>query len=249
MSRKYTNPPLVEAVCEFQFNSDSEWDITVPGLVYDKLKGDFPIRETLAHTVDVTIQAGAEEGIQQHLQAASERIRFWREDKQALVQVGPHLLAINHLRPYPTWEGYLPLIEMAYGAYVEVAQPKGIGRIELRYINRIEIPSPTISLEDYFQFYPYIGPNFPHEMGAFITGVQLAYDDDNALRVQLANAPAERPDCSTIVLDLDYFLGIPQGLEIDGTSEWLQVAHDRIEQIFEASITDKLRSVFQEETK
>jgi hypothetical protein len=34
---------LIEALCEFQF-ADGEWDWTIPGLVYQQIKHEFPIK-------------------------------------------------------------------------------------------------------------------------------------------------------------------------------------------------------------
>ncbi len=249
MSRKYKNPPLVEAICEFQFAPTSEWDIAIPGLVYEQLKETFPIREQVSQELEFAVVANAEGGIQPQVRTVAKLVRFVRDDKEALVQLGPHLLSINHLKPYPTWEEYLPLVQRVYDVYQKVAQPQVIGRIGLRYINRIEIPSSTIGLADYFQFYPHLGSGFPKSIGPFITGVQIAYDERDVLQVQLANAVSERVDCISMVLDIDYSLLDPQKMEVGSTQEWLQVAHDRIEQIFEACLTDKLRTMFEEESE
>lgn len=249
MSRKYKNPPLIEAVCEFQFDPESEWDIAVPGLVYAELKETFPIREQVTNEIEVTMTASSEEGIQPQIFAVADRIRFLREDKKALVQVGPHLLSINHLKPYPTWEEYLPLIQMAYGVYRDVAQPQGLARIGLRYINKIDIPVPRVNLEDYFQFYPHLGPELPQDISSFIAGVQFIYDGRDVLRVQMVSVRPDRPDCISTILDLEYSLLPSQQIELDGVPEWLQVAHDRIEMAFEACLTDKLRVIFEEESQ
>ena len=42
MTKRYTNPPLVEALCEFQFDPSTAWDLTLIGLIYDQLKDIFP---------------------------------------------------------------------------------------------------------------------------------------------------------------------------------------------------------------
>ena len=36
--RKYRNSPVEEAVCDLQFAPKTEWDPTLPGLLYEKLK-------------------------------------------------------------------------------------------------------------------------------------------------------------------------------------------------------------------
>ncbi|MDR7478213.1 MAG: TIGR04255 family protein, partial [Armatimonadota bacterium] len=35
----------MEAVCEFRLGRAVRWDLTVPGLLYERLKGEFPERE------------------------------------------------------------------------------------------------------------------------------------------------------------------------------------------------------------
>jgi len=45
VSRKYTNPPILEALCEFQFVPSQPWDMTIPGFLYEKINHEFP-RET-----------------------------------------------------------------------------------------------------------------------------------------------------------------------------------------------------------
>lgn len=249
MSRKYKNPPLIEAVCEFQFAQKSEWDIAIPGLIYGELKGDFPIRVQVPNEIGFTMTPTPEGGSQPQVYAASDRIQFYREDKKALVQVGPHLLTINHLKPYPTWEDYLPLIRHAYSIYRNVAQPEGLERIGLRYINRLDIPDTNVELEDYFQFYPHIGTELPQNFGSFIVGGQFIFGDTDALKVQMASAQPERPSHMGVVLDLDYSTLAANDIKLENAHEWLQVAHDRLEQAFEACLTDKLRAIFEEDPK
>lgn len=45
MGRKYRNPPLIEALCEFQFVPTQPWDLTIPGFFYEKVKNDFPAKQ------------------------------------------------------------------------------------------------------------------------------------------------------------------------------------------------------------
>jgi len=244
MSRKYRNPPIVEALCEFRFEPGGTWDMAIPGLVYGKVRDRFPKRRQ-ARAVEVGVAEGR--GGVEHQVVTTDRMQFLREDEKALIQVGPNLLAVNHLKPYPTWQEFLPLIRQGLDAYLEIANPKSIQRVELRYINRIEIPGQRIQLEDYFEFRPFIGPNLPQNFGPFIVGVQFPYEDSrDMLRLQAANAAAETPDIVAIMLDLDYFLAQPGGVSKEQVFEWMEVAHGRVEEAFEACITDRLRQMFEE---
>lgn len=247
MGKKYQNPPIVEALCEFQFEPDSSWDLAIPGLVYEKLRDVFPKRRQ-SKGLALNILAGPE-AVEQRVRT-TDLMQFLREDEKALVQVGPHLLTVNHLKPYSSWQEFSPLIKKGIEAYCAVAEPKGIHRIGLRYINYIEIPERSIKLENYFEFYPFTGPDLPKEHGLFIVGIQVPCEASrDILKIALTSANTQTPDTSAIILDLDYFLAKPKEVAPDDVFKWMDVAHDRVEKAFEACITDRLRQAFVEATE
>jgi uncharacterized protein (TIGR04255 family) len=59
------------------------------------------------------------------------------------------------------------------------------------------------------------------------------------LNVKLGNT-----EPTTVVLDLDYYLTKPGTVDLDSASDWVNMAHDRLEIMFEACITDKTRNLF-----
>lgn len=248
MARRYKNPPIVEALCEFQFEPDSPWDLAIPGLVYGKVENTFPKRRQ-ATVLGLGIAAGPD-AVEQQVRTM-DRMQFLREDETALIQVGPHFLAVNHLEPYPSWEEFLPLIERGLGAYREVADPQSIHRVGLRYINRIEFASRRIDLKDYFEFRPFVGPNLPQEHGPFRVGILVPYENSrDILRIELISSARTKPDSLVVMLDLEYFLVKPGEVALDNIFQWVDdVAHDRIEAAFEACITDQLRQRFEEVTE
>ncbi len=246
MGRKYNNSPIIEALSEFRFEPGDPWDLTIPGLLYDKIKEALPQRRQ-AKQFQFSLAPGPE--VAEGQLQATGRMQFFREDEKALVQVDRDLLVVNHLKPYPTWREFLPLIHQAFDAYREVAAPSGLRRIGLRYINRIEIPGPRARLEDYFHFRPFVGHDLPQDFASFIVGIEVPYDSSrDRLRLQATTAGAQAPDTATIMLDLDYFLAQPGQVALEGVTQWLEVAHSRLEDVFEACITDPLREMFQEVT-
>lgn len=246
MDRRYKNPPIIEALCEFRFEPGVPWDLAIPGLVYEKIRENFPKRRQ-AKALEVSV-AASPEGVEQQVKT-TDRMQFLREDEKALIQVDRDLLAVNHLKPYPTWREFLPLIRQGFNAYCEVASPKGIRRIGLRYINRIEIPGQRIELEDYFELRPFVGSELPQEFGSFIVGIQIPCEDSrDTLRLQLVNATIETPNAVAVMLDLDYFLAQRDQVPLDNVFEWVEVAHGRVEEVFEACITNRLREMFEEVT-
>ena len=242
MSKKYVHPPIVEAVCEFRITSESKWDLTIPGLVYEKVRKEFPKKEQrLIRRIEAT-QIPKEN---KQRVSTEERILFLTNNRKMFIQMGSRLLAVNCLKPYPTWNGFKPEIENAFGALCGIVDIKGLQRIGLRYINRIEIPGTLVNLDDYFAFRPFIGRNLPQVLENFIVGsVFPSSDEQDACKVQLTNATCEKPGHSAFLLDLDYFLSQPQPLPANKASEWIETAHHQIENIFEGCITDRLRKIF-----
>ncbi len=245
MGKKYKHSPIIEALCEIQFGADSAGDFSTPGRVFDKVKDVFP-KSRQPRQVNIGIFASPP---LPNPSAIIPLMQFLQEDEKTLMQVGTQILAINRLQPYTSWAEFLPLIEKAFRAYSEVVEPKSVHRVTLRYINRIEFPAQAMHLEDFFELYPAVGKNFPENYAAFNAGIQIPYQDGNeVLGVQLASANADGPDSLPVILDLSYQLLKPEVIAVDEVLGWVNVAHDRIEEIFEASIKEPLRQMFEEVT-
>lgn len=245
MSRKYLNPPLIEALCEFQFTGEA-WDWTIPGLIYQEIQQDFPIKRQ-APTIEFEIQTSASE-INQRTKGGPGKMQFVRADETALVQVGPHLLAINHLRPYPHWSGFKPLILRMFDVYRRIAAPTGFKRVGVRYVNQIDIPEPEFELATYFEF----GPRFPeplchHQMKSVFLRVDLLNESEvGHLLLTLGSAPQTLEKPASFILDLDFVTNPTVQVSPDGVEDWIEQAHNRIETAFEACLTDELRQIFDE---
>ena len=246
MGKKYKNPPVVEALCEFQFISDKPWDLTLPGLIYEKVKGEFPVKQ---QQIGIGVQfRPTERGLEHKVEPAPPRIQFHKEDKTALIQVAPNLLVVNQLKPYPTWDKFKAMILKNFNIYEEVAQPKAFRRIGLRYINIIEFNKAQIELKNYSQFYPFIPDTLTQPYDSFLTRVEFPYEDaKERLILTLASVVPKKPNVISVLLDLDYVMATPEYVSLHDVSEWLEKAHERIEDAFEVCITDKAREIFEEE--
>jgi len=94
MGRKYRHPPIIEALCEFRFEPGPPWDLAIPGLVYEKVKEEFPTRRQ-AKAFEVNV-AASPEGVEQRV-TTTDRIHFLRDDEKALIQVDRNLLVVSGL--------------------------------------------------------------------------------------------------------------------------------------------------------
>jgi uncharacterized protein (TIGR04255 family) len=246
MRRKYKKPPLIETLCEFYFAPETSQDFdSIINLLNEKIQTRFPKKYRLhlqASQINID-NSGTPEITEQLLPL----VRFQSSNEQVLIQVSQNLLTVNHLKPYTSWEEFLPSVEMGFNAYQEVVKPKTIHRVALRYINRIEITGNRIGLEDYFEFRPFIGQKLLQDISAFTLGIQIPHEETrDILNIQLASIDSESPNTVAIVLDLTYSLVRLEDISLDNITGWLSVAHNHIEDAFEACITDQLRNLFEE---
>jgi len=246
MGKKYKNPPVVEALCEFQFIPTQPWDITIPGLLYERIRDEFPLKQQQIG-IGFVIQPRAGGELEHNIELPPPQMQFFRSDKASLVQVGMDVLTINHLKPYPTWETFKPSILKILEKYKEIANPKGFRRIGLRYINKIDFNKPTFELTDYFNYYPSIPNNLRKMPEGLQVMVELPYEGgrDRLLLVLFTVIP-EKPDVISLVLDLNYMMISPESIGLHQISDWLENAHTIVENAFEACITDKCRKLFEE---
>ena len=248
MKYKYKQSPILEAVCQFRFDAGSPWDMAVPGLIYEQIKQNFPKRKQLKR-IGVSLLA-TEDSFSPEVQAIDE-IRFLREDEKVFLALSPHMLSVHVLKPYLSWADFLPLIESGFETYSQIANPKALNRIGLRYVNKIEFGEAEtgdenkIELEDYFEFRPYMGDRLNQDYYSFSLSTDQALRNgrDN-LKIRLTNESARKPRQIPIILDLDYST---RQMSLDAVSNWVQEAHSAVYDAFEGCITEKLRKKLEPE--
>lgn len=244
MGRKYKTPPLIEALCEFYFE-DSHWDDTIPGLFWDKIKAAYPQRKQL-EPVDLQINV-SHDSTGLVTKKRPPRIQFVSEDKTKIVQISKDLLVVNHLKPYPHFEKWGPEVEQLLKEYVALANPSGIKRIGVRYINNIVLPKAEIEMADYFKIYPQFPEELGKKHGPFIIRVELPtkYENHKTL-VSFAQSAPPNAESSSFMLDL--YDSCDKKTPVD--CSWIQAeinkGHENVETAFENSITPVLRDLFGE---
>jgi len=254
--RKYENPPIEEALCAFNFKPHNEWDLAAPGLIYEQLKDVFPVRRAVQPivsfspaniSINMAVSGDNPFSIMPH---SSDTIRFEAKDGLSYVQLAPFSLSIHRVKPYSTWEDFLPLIEKSLSAYSSNATSLSFERVGLRYINVLQIPGREIDMEKYFEFRPHMGPMLDRVHGPFIVGTEFPFPDtETTLRLQLSSVATTTVDDLAFLLDLDYYTltkKIPPPGAIRG---WLIEAHTQISRFFELSITDEVRNTFDKRDK
>lgn len=238
MSRRtYRNPPIQEALCEFRFAGGASWNVTLQARFVQEFQQEFGGRVEEQTVYAAALLLGhAPPGLVTGPKA--QQLRFIPDDENAPVIVGENTLSVHALAPYPGWDAFRPRIERALEVYLRIAQPSGITRIGVRYINRFEVPTASRPSE-------FLGdaPDTAGSLRAHTHRDEHQLDQNDLLIVM--SASALEGDRRALVLDLDLIHEWPDpaeaGLSAMGTVDRL---HEREGVEFERQITDTARGVF-----
>lgn len=233
---------MTDVVCDIQFASASPPDSTVPGLFFNEVKADFPERNPV-RVIETEMKAS--QGRLEHSVKEIEQAQLVRADKRAFVQVSPLSLIYTQRAPYSGWEDFRKAVDTHLSTFVKIAKPTGVKQLNVLFHNRIALRGSTVTLEDYFRFYPFLGPDLPQDHGPFFIGVHVPMEDQSAnLRIEMANGPTEHADECVFLLNLRLNHTAPSRLALDKVVEWLDSTHSAVNDAFEGCITDTLREQF-----
>ncbi|MCD6163613.1 MAG: TIGR04255 family protein [candidate division Zixibacteria bacterium] len=237
MGVKLKNSPIVEVICEFKFKDSSE-DLTIYGDFHNEIGKEY-IKKKPRSYQEVIINK-SESGIEHNIKEYRLQ-QFFSDDEKTLIQIGSNILAINRLKPYQTWEEFLPVIKKAYSSYIKIAKLKDIKTISLKYINKINFKKEQIDFDDYFLFKPEFNEKLGTIDGRFILGSEFRRNKDNdLLRITLANTSPFKGFKVAFLLDLEYSTIKLDNINISNTLKWVKNAHTEIETAFFNCLTDNL---------
>lgn len=235
IGKRLKNPPLVEAVCEFRFSMDSQWDWTIPGLLFERIRDEFSERSELRRLSVSVQQAGGDSAPQALIDSGPERVQLKRPDGSAMVQVGPRLLAINHLRPYADWKTFRTLILKIYQIYRNISRTDRPSRIGLRYINQIARAERQI--DEVLTLRPPLAGKLVRPIANFFQRYELEHETPKGVLIHQSGSQITEGK-SVITIDLDFFSESVAHMKNNKTvTKWLDEAHDRVEESFIDSLT------------
>lgn len=256
MGRRYRNPPIEEAICEFRFEPNRKWDLTIPGKFHNQIAG-YDGQPKALKVFETTIKMPPENDAPeiQHREDIG-KLMLVTENGTRMIGVGPDVMSVHMLRPYQNpaapersgWDEFQPRIEKALMAYWDVASPQGVSKIGVRYINKLLIPKQTESVKTYLKKFvecaPPDIPNFPGMMDNLTSRFEYTCPDDMklALSQHLVNAADGQFE---FFLDIDVFWNTAdESLNQDAVLEKTGQLKEQENQIFEALITDRAREHF-----
>lgn len=249
--RRYRNPPIEEALCEFHFDLGKEWDPEIPDMLRAELGDEYsgrPKRQNL-----VQVELAVREGRPFELQHSErmERVQLITNDGTRVVGVGRDALSVHMLRPYQGtsaskdsgWGELRSRIQQALDAYWKIAKPRGVRRVGVRYINRIDIPENQVNFGDYLKCALPLVPELTGNVQEYFGRTELSHDD--GVRLILSQAKISGPiEHTNLILDIDVIWETDNAIEKDMAMEKMRDLSDRERAAFEAVITDHARALF-----
>ena len=241
ITKKYKNSPLIETICEFQFIHKDQWDATIPGMLYEKIKRDYQIKK---QRTDLIALAGIQPDA--NMSDLTALTQFYNAKEDALVQIGKNILTVNCLKPYPHWEKFKPMILKNFKEYKEISNPVSMRQISFRYINKIDIPyTEGFKVSSFFNFYPHKPEGIIEKMSTLDATIRIVHNDKRDLLVlRIANLVPEAKEHLSFLLQIDFNMNKPEQLKFEELEKWLEEAHTRINNTFEASVTEECKKLF-----
>ena len=243
----YPRPPIAEAIIVFRFSADvtsPELLAVVQGALGDQYSGQRRSQDLQA----LRDGAGPAGGVTTQKKALGLTF-LTSEDGLRIVGCGDGILSVHVLAPYPGWAALLEQATAVIRAATPLLEESGFHQIAVRYIDRIALP---VDEGLFFKDCLTVFPNKPAAMPESLLGFQYAThsvdpQDGTTASMILASAPAGDDGRPVAIFDLTVWRqGCPlAGLDEAQWHEIVDVLHQRQREIFEASITDKLRETFQ----
>ncbi len=248
--REYKNPPIEEALCEFRFEPESEWNPMLPLSFRESIKSSYPGTPRQKTPIEADVHAGSENGGPSFLlKQEVSRMQFPSEDGKKLVAIGQNVVSAHTLRPYPSWDVFRPQIKEALESYVKIIGVKGIRRIGLRYINKIEVDvEGTVSLNEYFAVPPQAPQGFPSRFIKFFTRTEYVYDDEPIRLIMNFTDIDTSEGKAAFLLDIDMvWEWVSEPLPTQEAMDKVDILRKREREAFELIITDRAREMFNDE--
>jgi uncharacterized protein (TIGR04255 family) len=180
--------------------------------------------------------------------AASQRhvgYDFVSSDERQIVQIRSDGFTFSRLAPYDRWETFREEAYRLWKLYRAVAEPLSIGRVAVRYINRLDLPLPMDDFKDYLRTVPEVSPDLPQGLSGYLMQLAIPQEDIGALvLLNEALLPPPGPDKASVLLDIDLFREMETSVEDEELWGMLDQFRDRKNQVFEACVTERTRDLF-----
>jgi len=247
MSHNYPESPVQEVVFGLPFSSEMPWYPTLPGLFYNEIRGEYPLKDKKIVEEYIQESGGQDRNVQPKIKSTEFSV-FWTDDRSSYIQLSSNFIALVIYAPYPGWDVVREKIKKMISSYNRIHQISQVERIGLRYLDRLPLPEGIDVISDYFRFRPEIGEGFEESPISFQIECDFPfYDDRDICRINLKPEKIDSEENeNNIILKIDYFLSPDGTIFPDELIEWLDHSHEKIHRVFDSCISPKMDEYLRE---
>jgi uncharacterized protein (TIGR04255 family) len=240
--RQYAHAPITEAVLELRFDETlSQRDME---RLHDRFKSAYSTVEMLQE-IEMVFEGTK---VEPTLRAAG----FKMTDRNAVdvLMLKPATFGTIRLAPYEDWERFSGKAKENWELFTKVLGRKRVIRIGCRFINRIDIPNKLLDRQrvtELFLTHITLPSEIGYVVGSFAFGVETVHKVSGAkliIHSGIAQPPALLEHTS-VTLDVDAYWDTEIPLRVDEMWAKADLLRAAKNDVFESSITDELRALFQ----
>jgi len=199
----------------------------------ERLRSKFPIPEVLPAA---GFLGGLPEGLGTPL---APYHRFRSESPNALFQLGPRLLTVNVLPPYPGFEVFRELIHEVLKHYQELANSGSPVRVGLRYINHLKATEGLKPLGKYLNCAVEYPRELAHPPSELALRLLMSYGELGTLAFAVSYPARVAHGELGVLLDLDFFWEQTGEFPMERFSNWLEDAHNIVYLAFTSAVPEE----------
>lgn len=226
----YPNPTIQEALCELRFPVGISPFASQFGLIWDRLRGQFPDLETF---VDVLPPPAPNLAISGPL-PTQQRFVMRHATRQFLLQFVPGAFTLNTLAPYLGWATMYEDIQAVWQAAQEVLVPEQVSSLTLRYINRVALPKPLTAAHHWLTAGDYIPVAAVNAVPPFQSRVQTGTGTGNTTTVALAQMGLPDDVDFAMIVDIERTLTGSFSAKTPQIMEQVDALHTEVWDLFKA---------------
>lgn len=222
----FPNAPIVEAILSIEVSSLTDFVASAESF-HQVVRGAMPIREEIRTLSGVGYRFGSNDGLQ-------------------VVQITRRSCSFHRLQPYTSWEHFSGEARAIWREYVIHFAPEQVLGASLRYLNRINLPTPFRGLHQYVS----LVPNLPEGIDAGLSGFLLRLSLTDAAIPALAYVTQRTeydPAAGVLPLLFDIDVrSVPETSIRDEMDVWrvMEELRDYKNRLFFSSITEAARELF-----
>jgi uncharacterized protein (TIGR04255 family) len=245
-SGRYSRAPIIEAVIEIRVSLDPSITLSRLARIEKRESQRYP---NVQKRMEVQGEIGLQEtGVSASAVGSQTGHVLTSRDEKYIAQIRMDGFSCSRLAPYESWTPFHNEAMRLWALYRQVASPKIVNRLGVRYINRLDIPSQIIEIKDYLRTSPEISPALPQTLAGYFMQIQVPLPEHTAMvNINSTIVEPPTPNTTSLILDIDTFRQVELSTSSESFDDDLEKALAELRRaknfVFEGCITPATREM------